>query len=61
VRHGAGAVVSSRRPREIAESDLRKPLRTALTQLILAGLTQREIVGMVRQELALVKQKGDSR
>jgi GntR family transcriptional regulator len=61
VRHGAGAVVSSRRPHEIAESELRTPLRTALTQLILAGLTQREIVGMVRQELALVQQKGDSR
>ena len=61
VRHGTGAVVSSRRPHEIAESELRKPLRTALTQLILAGLTEREIVGIVGQELALIQQKGDSR
>jgi len=59
VRHGAGAVVTSRRPREVAESELRKPLRTALTELILAGLTGGEIVRVVRQELAFLQQKGD--
>ena len=61
VRHGAGAVVSPRRPSGIAESEVRKPLRTALTQMILAGLTDREIVGAVREELALLHQKGESR
>src|SRR5438874_13549568 len=38
VRHGSGAVVSSRRLPETSHSELRKPLQTALTQLVLAGL-----------------------
>ena len=57
VRHGAGAVISSRSPRPIDEAELYKPLRTALTQLILAGLNARQIVGAVREELALLQQK----
>lgn len=61
VRHGAGAVVSSRRTHSIEEDELRKPLRTALTQLILAGLSHREIGAVVRQELELLRQRGDSR
>jgi GntR family transcriptional regulator len=61
VRHGAGAVVSSRRGRGVEEQELRKPLRTALTQLILGGRSDREIVAAVRQELELIRQKGDSR
>lgn len=61
VRHGAGAVVSARRAREAEPGELRKPLRTALTQLILAGLNDREILAAAREELALLHQKGDSR
>jgi GntR family transcriptional regulator len=61
VRHGAGAVVASRRARGVEEDELRKPLRTALTQLILAGRGDRDIIAAVRQELALIHQKGDSR
>jgi len=61
VRHGAGAVVSSRRARGVEEEELRKPLRTALTQLVLAGRSDREIVAAVRQELESIHQKGDSR
>ncbi|HUZ46578.1 MAG TPA: GntR family transcriptional regulator [Terriglobia bacterium] len=61
VRHGTGAVVSSRRGRGVEEQELRKPLRTALTQLILGGQSDREIVAAVRQELDLIRQKGDSR
>ncbi|HUJ22294.1 MAG TPA: GntR family transcriptional regulator [Bryobacteraceae bacterium] len=61
VRHGAGAVIASRRPRDIQPGELRKPLRTALTQLILAGLSDREILAAVREELAPLRQKGDSR
>lgn len=60
VRHGAGAVVSSQRSRGIDESELRKPLRTALTQLVLAGIGDREIAAIVRQELELLHKKGDS-
>ena len=58
VRHGAGAVVASRRVREVEQSELRKPLRTSLTQLVLAGLGDREIVAIVRQELEWLRQKG---
>jgi len=61
VRHGAGAVISSRRPRAVTETELYKPLRTALTQLILAGFTDREILAATREQLALLHQKGDSR
>jgi GntR family transcriptional regulator len=60
VRHGAGAVVSSRRARSVEEEELLKPLRTALTQLILAGRSDGEIVGVVKQELESIHQKGDS-
>ena len=41
VRHGAGAVVSSGRGHEVEVSDLRKSLRTVLTQMILGGLSDR--------------------
>jgi hypothetical protein len=60
VRHGAGAVVSSRRSCAINKDELRKPLGTALTQLALAGLSKREIVGIVMQELESLRQKGGS-
>jgi GntR family transcriptional regulator len=60
VRHGAGAVVSSRRARDIEEIALRKQLRTPLTHLVLAGLSDREIAAMVRQELELLHRKGGS-
>jgi len=60
VRHGAGAVVSSRRARGVEETALRQQLRTPLTQLVLAGLSDREIAAMVRQELELLHRKGGS-
>ncbi len=59
VRHGAGAVVSSRRARGVEEDELRKPLRTALTELILGGRSDQEIVAAVRQELEMIHQKGE--
>src|ERR1035441_940738 len=58
VRHGAGAVISSRSPHPINQAELYKPLRTVLTQLVLSGLTGREIVETVREQLALLQQKG---
>jgi GntR family transcriptional regulator len=61
IRHGASAVVSSRRARVVEEDELRKPLRTALTQLVLADRSDREITAAVRQELEFIHQKGDSR
>ncbi len=61
VRHGAGAVVASRRAHEIEEEDLRKPLRTALTQLILAGRSGKEILAAVREELENLHFRGATR
>jgi GntR family transcriptional regulator len=58
VRHGSGAVVSSRRLRGQDKEEARKPLRNALTQLVLNGLQDREIAAAVREELELIRQKG---
>ncbi|MBD0372505.1 MAG: GntR family transcriptional regulator [Pyrinomonadaceae bacterium] len=56
VRHGSGALVASSRSVARAEAELRKPLRTVLTQLVLAGMARAEIMGMVAEELrALLK------
>ncbi|HKR01893.1 MAG TPA: GntR family transcriptional regulator [Pyrinomonadaceae bacterium] len=51
VRHGAGAVVASSTAQEKSADELRKPLRAALTQLILAGLPRSEIMAIVGDEL----------
>ncbi len=56
IRHGAGAVVASRTARDKSEEELRKPLRAALTGLVLAGLPRVEIMSLVQSELrALLK------
>ena len=51
IRHGAGAVVSSRTAVEKSEEDLRKPLRSALAQLFLAGLSWAEVMNLVVDEM----------
>jgi GntR family transcriptional regulator len=51
IRHGSGAVVTSRTAAGKDEEKLRTPLRTALTQLILAGLSRRQILNLVGEEL----------
>jgi GntR family transcriptional regulator len=61
VRHGSGAVISSRRGHEVEEGELRRSLSTILTQLILGGNSDRDIAALVRQELALLRQRGPSR
>jgi GntR family transcriptional regulator len=59
VRHGAGAVVVARSTRDASESELRKPLRSALAHLALSGLGRSEIAGVVTEELdRLFKPKG---
>jgi GntR family transcriptional regulator len=56
IRHGAGATVASRTARDKSEEELRKPLRAALTGLVLAGLPRVEIMNLVQSELrALLK------
>src|SRR5438046_5331706 len=51
VRHGSGAVVSSRRAAQQNDSDLRKSLRASLAHLVLAGLPRSEIVEIVNEEI----------
>ena len=51
VRHGSGAVVVSQTLRDKPDERLRAQLRTALTQLILAGLKQPEIKALINEEL----------
>jgi GntR family transcriptional regulator len=51
VRHGSGAVVVSQTLRETPDDRLRTQLRTALTQLILAGLKPPEIRTLINEEL----------
>ena len=51
VRHGSGAVVISKTLGNNQEDRLRAQLRTALTQLVLAGLKQPEIKALINEEL----------
>lgn len=51
VRHGSGAVVAARMAQEKTDDELRKPLRAALTQFVLAGLPRAEIMAIVGDEL----------
>ena len=56
IRHGAGATVASCTALNKSEEELRKPLRAALTGLVLAGLPRVEIMNLVQSELrALLK------
>ncbi|HEV2992197.1 MAG TPA: GntR family transcriptional regulator [Candidatus Angelobacter sp.] len=54
VKHGSGSVVASRTAAERDEGDLLRPLRTALTQLVLAGLPSNKILEIVARELLMV-------
>jgi len=51
VRHGSGALVSSRRLNQQSDSELRKALRSSLAHLVLAGLPRSEIVEIVNEEI----------
>jgi GntR family transcriptional regulator len=51
VRHGSGAIVTSRVLGEKANDQLRTQVRTALTHLVLAGLKRSEIKALVDAEL----------
>jgi len=59
IRHGSGAVVSSRLLTETTEEQLRNQLGTALTHLALAGLKLSEIRGLVETELGRLFKDGD--
>lgn len=51
VRHGAGAIVASSKANKKSRLELRAPLRTALTQLVLAGHARSEVMRIVGEEL----------
>ncbi len=51
VKHGSGARVAPRTASKQRDVELRRPLRSALTQMILSGLQRREILSMVQDEL----------
>jgi GntR family transcriptional regulator len=51
VKHGSGSVVASRKSTERDHDELLRPLRTALTQMVLAGFPQSKILNLVNQEL----------
>src|SRR5579862_3143277 len=51
IKHGSGAVVASRTTTERSQDELLRPLRTALTELVLAGLSSSKILNMVIREL----------
>jgi len=54
IRHGSGCVVTSRVTTERSQDELLRPLRTALTELVLAGLPTKRILIMVARELRTV-------
>jgi GntR family transcriptional regulator len=54
IKHGSGSVVTSRTSTERSHEELLQPLRTALTELVLAGLSSSKILNLVDRELSLV-------
>lgn len=58
VKHGAGAIVSSLTTGSKGDEDLRKPLRVALAQMFLAGLTWGEIMNLVVDEMSAILKEG---
>lgn len=54
VKHGSGSVVASRTTTERNQDELLRPLRTALTQMVLAGWPESKILKLVMSELSSV-------
>jgi GntR family transcriptional regulator len=59
IRHGSGAVVTSRLLNETTEEQLRSQLGTTLTHLALAGLKLSEVRGLVEAELGRLYKDGE--
>ncbi len=57
VKHGSGSVVAARANTERTPDELARPLRTAITELVLAGLPTSKIMRMVARELSLVQKE----
>jgi GntR family transcriptional regulator len=54
IKHGAGCAVASRTTTKRSQRELLRPLRTALAELILAGVPRSKINEMVARQLSLV-------
>jgi len=54
IRHGSGSIVTSTRTAERGRDELLRPLRTALMELLLAGLSPKKILKIVARELIVV-------
>ena len=54
IKHGSGSIVTPRAISERSQDELMRPLRTALTELVLAGLSSSKILSMVARELKAV-------
>lgn len=53
IKHGSGSAVASRTATQRSPEDLVRPLRTALTELVLSGLSPNKIQSIVLRELKL--------
>jgi GntR family transcriptional regulator len=58
IKHGSGALVASRTAAERSQDELLRPLRAALTDLILSGLPPGKIEHIVMRELKLAGKAG---
>jgi GntR family transcriptional regulator len=54
VKHGSGAVVNTAAAQSRKDTDIRKPLRAALAQMVLAGLSRTEILAAVDEEIRVL-------
>ena len=59
VKHGSGSVVASLTSTARSRKELLRPLRTALTELVLAGLSPSKIRSMVVRELRTVGKENE--
>jgi GntR family transcriptional regulator len=58
IKHGSGSMVASRKITERSQDELLRPLRKALTELVLAGLSSSKILSLVARELRMVAKEG---
>jgi GntR family transcriptional regulator len=58
IKHGSGSMVASRKITERSQDELLRPLRKALTELVLAGMSSRKILNLVARELSMVAKEG---
>src|SRR5262249_47764980 len=53
IKHGTGSTVASRKITERSQDELLRPLRAALIDLVLAGLSSSKILSLVARELSM--------